>query len=638
MADERQPWDRQEEEPSRWYQRFNAFRLAGPGRSILSFYVAEWRIRQERAGKSSENPPTRIPGAWSKQSKADRWRERAQAWDEHLTKLAEEETVAYWRGKVMSETEALGRMSEFGRNDIRQFFKVSERWTQSPLPTEEILEERASTDPILGTKFTEYRVKKVVIDMDAFTDPDLSFRVREFTDSPKNGIGFKLHNAPAAIVHVGKANGAFSDKDDAHGSGETRIVTIPADLIAPRFLAPYRDTRDRKHSEYVFYGGRGSTKSSFISMAIIWLLVNNPTMHALALRQVADTLRDSVYAQLTWAIDQLDAFFPGLASDFKRTTSPLEITYLPTGQKIYFRGADDAGKIKSIKANFGYIGIVWFEELDQFKGEEAIRKVEQSAIRGGDIAYILKSFNPPRTAANWANKYVKVPKANQYQHRSDYLSVPPEWLGKPFIDEAEHLKAVNPTAYEHEYLGVANGTGGLVFENVQLRKISDEEIRQFDHVHHGLDWGYFPDPAAYVRCHYDAARMTLYIFAEHRALKTKNPELYQAIKKAGYPDNELLIADSAEPKSVADFRSYGANCRGAEKGPESVNYSMKWLQSLVSIVIDPGECPYSAEEFLNYELGVDKDGNFISEYPDKNNHFIDATRYAMNLIWRRRGQ
>jgi len=318
----------------------------------------------------------------------------------------------------------------------------------------------------------------------------------------------------------------------------------------------------------------------------------------------------------------------------------LEITYLPTGQKIFFRGADEPGKIKSIKPAFGYIGIAWFEELDQFHGPEAVRNIEQSAIRGGDLAYIFKSFNPPRTLANWANKYIRIPKETQYQHKSTYLDLGNRmrWLGKVFVEEAEHLKIVNPGAYEHEYLGVANSAGGLVFENVQIRKITDEEIAQFDRVLHGLDFGYYPDPAHYTRMHYDAARRVLYIFGEVRRWKASNRALYDALVEYGLTPEDLLICDSAEPKSVADFREYGASARGAEKGPESVTYSIKWMQGLTAIVIDPERCPYAAEEFLEYEYEQDPDGNYISEYPDRNNHAIDSARYGANLIWRRRGQ
>jgi phage terminase large subunit len=216
--------------------------------------------------------------------------------------------------------------------------------------------------------------------------------------------------------------------------------------------------------------------------------------------------------------------------------------------------------------------------------------------------------------------------------------VPLEWLGQAFIDEANFLKEVNPDAYEHEYLGIASAVGGLVFENVEIRKITDEEISQFDRVLNGLDWGYYPDPAQYNKVHYDAARMTLYIFGEYRGWKHSNRELYDKIIEVGYDQNQLLIPDSAEPKSIADFRSYGASVRGAEKGPESVRYSMKWLQSLRKIVIDNVRCPYTADEFLNYELDQNKDGDYISEYPDKDNHAIDSCRYACNRIWKRRGQ
>lgn len=412
--------------------------------------------------------------------------------------------------------------------------------------------------------------------------------------------------------------------------------TLRVDMIAPSFIDAYDDINANNHTEYVFYGGRGSTKSSFVSIAVIERLLKNPTAHALLMRQVANTLRDSVYNQMIWAISEW-----GLEDKFRCTTSPLEITYIPTGQKIFFRGADDPGKVKSIKPPFGYIGILWFEELDQFHGEEAIRKIEQSVMRGGDSIIEFKTFNPPRTANNWVNKYVMIPKETQYQHRSSFMDLgarAARWLGKVFLDEAEHLKAVNPGAYEHEYLGVANGNGGMVFENVKVQKIPDDQYQQFDRILQGIDFGYYPDPWAWVKCHYDAGRHTLYILDELRVNKAGNRDTYNLLIDRGVQSDELIIADSSEPKSIADYLEYGLNVRGAEKGPESVKYSIKWLQSLTAIIIDPERCPYTLEEFIGYELEQDKNGDFISAYPDKNNHFIDAVRYATNLIWRRRGK
>jgi len=412
-----------------------------------------------------------------------------------------------------------------------------------------------------------------------------------------------------------------------------KYTGIPASMIAPAFIKVIHDIEQQLYNEYVFPGGRGSTKSSFVGLQVIDLIMKNEGIHAVVTRQVADTLRTSVYTQIQWAIDAL-----GLEDEFHCTVSPLEITRKSTGQKIYFRGADDPGKIKSIKVPFGYIGILWFEELDQFKGEEEVRKIEQSVIRGGELAYIFKSFNPPKSANNWANKYIKVPKKTRLTTWSNYLDVPKHWLGKPFLDEAEHLKEVNPIAYENEYMGVANGTGGNVFDNVTIREITDDEIKEFDRLYNGIDWGWYPDPFHFGRMHYDANRRKLFIFMEYRCNKQSNRQTADKLIEMGITANDIITCDSAEPKSVGDYKSYGLLARGAEKGPGSVDYSMKWLQSLVEIVIDNERCPHTAEEFLNYEYERDKEGNVISGYPDKDNHAIDMVRYATNPIWKRRGQ
>lgn len=421
-----------------------------------------------------------------------------------------------------------------------------------------------------------------------------------------------------------------NELDDPKGGKVYRIDPL---LIADSFAAVRRDVLAGGHSEYVLPGGRGSTKSSFISIEAIEILKNNPQMHMLALRQVGNTLRDSVYNQLLWAIDALD-----LNDEFETRVSPLEITLKATGQKIYFRGADDPMKIKSIKVPFGYIGVLWFEELDQFRGPEVVRSIEQSAIRGGDRAYKFKSFNPPKTASNWANEYIKIPSSNRLVTHSTYKSVPPEWLGKAFLDDAEFLRQVNPDAYEHEYEGIANGNGGMVFDNVLCRQITDEEIGQFERVYHGVDWGWYPDPYHYAAMSYDPARLTLYIFDEYRCNKRSNRETADELFKRGLTCEDLIICDSAENKSVEDYRSYGLFARPAEKGPNSRSYGMKWLQSLRQIIIDPVRCPAAAREFLHYEYERDRDGNVISSYPDGNDHAIDAVRYAMSPVWRKKGR
>lgn len=422
-------------------------------------------------------------------------------------------------------------------------------------------------------------------------------------------------------------------KSEPEIAPEKEYSGIPARLIAPTFSPVLFDIEEHKYSEYVFPGGRGSTKSSFCGLNVVDLIMKNEDMHACVLRQVADTLRSSVYQQILWAISAL-----GLDSEFNCTVSPLEITRIKTGQKIYFRGADDPNKIKSIKTAFGYIGIVWFEELDQFAGEEAVRKIEQSVIRGGDTAYKFKSFNPPKSAQNWANKYIKIPREDRLVVESTYLTVPPKWLGKPFLDDAEFLKETNPIAYENEYMGVANGTGGNIFDNVEIRTVTDEEIEHFDYIFNGVDWGWYPDLYAFVRVQYAPAQHTLFIWQEYTCNKTKNIDTAKKLIELGITANDLITCDSSENKSVEDYRAYGLLARGAEKGPNSRDYSYKWLQSLKKIVIDNERCPVAAQEFLDAEYDRDKEGNVISGYPDGNDHMIDAVRYATERIWRRRGQ
>lgn len=401
--------------------------------------------------------------------------------------------------------------------------------------------------------------------------------------------------------------------------------------IPDTFHPIIRDIRDRKHLEYVLKGGRGSTKSTTFAMVIVELLKNYHDIHAVVCRKVGNTIKDSVYNKIKWAIGKQE-----FTEEFDSKLSPLEITLKATGQKIYFRGADDPDKIKSINPEFGYIGILWFEELDQFAGPEEIRKIEQSAIRGGNLAWILKSFNPPKTERNWANEYVKEPKENRLVHSSTYKDVPHEWLGQPFIDEAEHLKKVNPEAYEHEYGGVPNGNGGNVFEYIITKEITDEEIATFDRIYQGVDWGWYPDQYGFIRCHYDRTHETIYFLDENYVLKTKNEVTAKWIKDKGYDDYNITC-DSNEPKSVNDYRYFELPARAAIKGPGSVEYGFKWLQGK-KLVFDLRRTPNAYKEFSKYEYERDKEGNVISGYPEgQSDHLIAATRYAFETLFNKRG-
>lgn len=173
------------------------------------------------------------------------------------------------------------------------------------------------------------------------------------------------------------------------------------------------------------------------------------------------------------------------------------------------------------------IGIAWFEELDQFDGEEQIRNVEQSCLRGGDWFITFKSFNPPAMARNWANGYALKARDGKLIHHSTYKTTPAKWLGERFLADAEYLQRTNETAYRHEYLGEVVGSGTAVFENLKIEKITDEQIASFDRIKRGVDWGWYPDPWAYNAMHYDAARRTLYIFDELTRRRTSNRDTAQ---------------------------------------------------------------------------------------------------------------
>lgn len=452
----------------------------------------------------------------------------------------------------------------------------------------------------------------------------------------KMGISDEDANNNACIVaavydKAVKGNMQAVDKWEqltAVSNDDDKKYELPARVLGKAFVDINRQIKP--NIEYVFEGGRGGLKSSFVAFKIVELIKNNPQMHACITRQVAGTLKDSVYANMKWAINEL-----GLMEEFECKVSPLEIKYIKTGQTIYFRGLDDETKLKSIKPEFGYIGILWKEEKDQMKGDAQERSVNQSVLRGGDESYDFSSYNPPKSKSNWVNRIKLIPNSKRVIHHSSYLEAPAEWLGQKFLNDAEHLKEVNPEAYEHEYLGVPNGDGGNVFEYLEIRDITDEEISRMDRIFPGVDYGWYPDAFCYLRTYYDSAREKIYLIDELYVNKWSNSKTADWIKKKGY-DDYTMICDSAEPKSVNDFRDAGLPARGAIKGPGSIEYGFKFLQTK-TLVIDPKRTPNAYKEITEYEYDRDKEGNVISGYPDGNDHAISALRYAYEPLFNRRG-
>ena len=392
------------------------------------------------------------------------------------------------------------------------------------------------------------------------------------------------------------------------------------------------DLSVRDNHNYILSIGKGvivhnSTKSSFISVEIILAIIKNPEINVVVFRRYENEIRDSVFGQLTWAINKL-----GVEGSFKFQVSPFKIIYVPTGQQIIFKGADNPLKIKSINLGKGYIGIGWWEECDQFGGMEEIRNILQSIFRGTNEKQIaLFSYNPPKSARSWVNAETRVEKSGRFVHYSDYRSVPPEWLGTTFLTNAEHLKRTNFTAYEHEYLGKEVGTGLEVFNNVTLRPITDGEIAGFDNYYQGLDFGFAADPLAFIQMHFDKYNRRLYLFFEISGTGIKNSVFVEKLTEEQKTD--LTMADKAEPKSITELKEdYGMNIMGAEKGPGSIEHGIKWLQDLNEIIIDPERCPLAGKEFINYALKMNREGEVISKYPDKENHVIDSARYGCVLL------
>ena len=395
--------------------------------------------------------------------------------------------------------------------------------------------------------------------------------------------------------------------------------SVPAELVAPEFANFFRDVTAHKYTHYREPGGRGAGRSTAISLAVVNLVVNNPDIHAVLCRKVGNTIRDSVFSQTKWAIEAL-----GLANQFKVNKSLFLITRVATGQQIYFRGLDDPNKIKSIRTPFGRIGVLWLEEADQTNGEEELRPVRQSVMRGGDDFWCFESWNTPRSRQHWINVRTEAEAGREdvRTHHSTYLSMPPEWLGKPFFDEAEALKASNEKAYRHEYLGEAIGYGGEVFERLSIETISDETIATFDNVKMGLDFGFAVDPLAFVKAHLDKTRKVLFIYDELVALNLTDEEAGRLIKARGVGGRNRIIADSADPKSIENYRRHGFYVTGCTKFPGSVEHGVKYMQGLTLIVIDPVRCPTAAREFSEYSYKKDKNGNYMPVLQTVNDHCI----------------
>ena len=399
-----------------------------------------------------------------------------------------------------------------------------------------------------------------------------------------------------------------------------------SEIINENFYEFWRTINSNKYLFHVLKGGRASAKSTHIAIWLVLALMKYPVT-CLCIRKVGNTLAESVFEQLKEAIDILN-----VGHVWKVQKSPLQLVYIPRGNKFIFRGADDPAKIKSIKMSKFPTAFVWFEELAEFKTEDEVSTIVNSVLRAElppGLSYkVIYSYNPPKRKQSWVNKKFETQflPSNTYVHHSTYLDNP--HISKAFIEEAEEVKKKNEFKYRWEYLGEPIGSGVVPFSNLVFRTITDEEVKSFDNIRQGNDFGYATDPMAFVRLHYDKKKRIIYFIDEIYGVKMSIRELAAKIKAKKY-DDYPVTCDSAEPRSIAELKEYGIQALKAKKGPGSIEFGENWLDDLEAIVIDNKRTPNIAKEYENIDYQTDKDGNIRPKLEDKDNHSIDATRYAL---------
>ena len=377
----------------------------------------------------------------------------------------------------------------------------------------------------------------------------------------------------------------------------------------------------------VVKGGRGSKKSTTTALWIIYKMMQYPLANTLVIRRIFNTHKDSTYTQLKWASNVL-----GVSHLWKFSKSPLEATYIPTGQKILFRGLDDPMSITSITVEHGHLCWCWFEEAFQVMNEDDFNKVDMS-IRGelpkGYFKQITLSFNP------WSEKHWLKKRFFDIEDE-DVLAITTNYACNEFLGEDdkklfEKMKINNPRRYNIEGLGNWGIAEGLIYSNFEELDFDIEEIKKRKNIKSafGLDFGYTNDPTAFICLLVDLDNMEIFIFDEHYQKAMSNKMIVDMIKYKGYA-KERIIGDSSEPKSIDDIKKQGIyRIKGARKGKDSILNGIQYIQDF-KIYVHP-KCENTLIELSNYVWDT-KDGNAINKPIDDYNHLMDALRYSLEDI------
>lgn len=403
------------------------------------------------------------------------------------------------------------------------------------------------------------------------------------------------------------------------------------DIILPSFYPVWNSFVTGRAKELWLKGGRGSTKSTFAAYCIVAGVMAHENVSAMVVRKHAVDIRPSVYNQIVWAITKIDELYPG-QSIFKRWrfyTNPANMIF-DGNRQIVFHGLDDPRKRKSEKPINGYFGYLWCEEFDEFSGIEEISSLKKSVLRGGKIGQTIFSFNPPKSQNNWVNVESAIKQDGREVYHSTYLEVEkhhPEWLGETFLHDAEILKQTNEKQYRYELLGEAVGSGGEIFDNLEARTVTDDEIKAFKITYTGLDFGFTIDPSALIKCAYKTDTREVFAFDEWYEYGQYTDGIAQAIRDI--KPQTMVIADAAEPRVIAELRRESLNVRGCYKGGHFRDDGLRWLRSRNKIIIDPKRCPNLWREMTNYAFKKASNGGYSSSYPDGDDHAIDALRYGL---------
>lgn len=385
----------------------------------------------------------------------------------------------------------------------------------------------------------------------------------------------------------------------------------------------YNDYWNTKKRYRVCKGSRGSKKSKTTAINMITRIVQYPESNGLCVRRYQNTLRDSVFSDLKWAIHKLE-----LDQYFDWTVSPMEITYRPTGQKILFRGLDDGLKITSISVDKGVLCWVWIEEAYEISSEDDFNKLDMS-IRGqvpeGYFKQLTLTFNP-WSANSWLKKrFFDDPDENTFVKTTT-------WKCNEWLDDADRnifltMQVNNPRRYHIEGDGEWGIAEGLIYEKVKIEEFNVDDIRVIPGVisSFSLDFG-FTDPNAFICCMIDQTDLKIYVFDEWYKTGVTNKVIAEQIKAMGY-GGQRIICDSAEPKSIAELQDEGIKAEPSRKGKDSVNHGIQLLQNY-TFVIHP-KCTEFQKEIQNYCWSKDKDGKPTDKPDHEFSHGMDSIRYGV---------